>query len=357
MKIVNHIVSLFLCCSVLLTLAVQAAEHKHDASNNHEYAIDITNKIMTNTSGSCADYANGYVSAVTDIQHKKAFTGKLDIQYNHNTCTINSNNIPNHHFNDDSARFVTPATEIPQSFIIPSKPQLADAPTTLGHRSYQAVMLNGVVVDILSAGCYRPDGRRTDKHGNVKIGCKPNDKWVTDPLGPGADFGTDQHNAHVQPGGVYHYHGNPMALFDQKPTENGSPVIGFAADGFPIYGSFFKDTSGTVRKAKSGFSLKKGHRPKSAIDPGGKYDGMYIDDYEFTAIGDLDQCNGMTVKGQYGYYVTDSYPWILSCLSGKPDASFNKKRRGVNEAVGGSRQGRDKNRKMRDNYRRNMETE
>lgn len=341
-----HIFRLFLCFGILASDVTQAEEHKHHASGNHLHAIDITDKILSNRSGSCADYANGYVSAVTDIQNKKSFSGKLDIKFNQSSCTINSNNIPNHNFNDESARFVTPATEIAQEFVIPIQPKLADSPTALGQRSYQAVMLNGVVVDILSAGCYRPDGRRTDKYGNVKIGCRSTDKWVTDPLGPGAGFGTDKHNAHVQPGGMYHYHGNPMALFDETPTDNGSPVIGFAADGFPIFGSFFKDPQGKVRKAQSGYTLKEGQRPKSETDPGGKYDGMYIDDYEFTASGDLDQCNGMTVNGQYGYYVTDSYPWILACLSGEPDPSFNKKRRG------GNRQGKDKQKQEKPNRNR-----
>lgn len=32
------------------------------------------------------------------------------------------------------------------------------------------------------------------------------------------------------------------------------------------------------------------------------------------------------VGGQYGYYVTDSYPWIIGCHSGIPDPSFAKGR-------------------------------
>ncbi|WP_158966607.1 YHYH protein [Paraglaciecola sp. L3A3] len=348
MQLAIRLLSLSLCLSLVTYVAVHAEANSSHTSAKHIGKIDITDLILGNTSGSCIDYVNNYVSSVTDIQNKKQFSGKLDIQYKQDTCTINSNNIPNHNFNDENARFVTPVTEIAQEFVIPIKPTLADNPTPLGHRSYQAVMLNGVVVDILSAGCYRPDGKRTDKYGNVKIGCKPNDKWVTDPLGPGAGFGTDEHNAHVQPGGVYHYHGNPMALFDQTPTKQGSPVIGFAADGFPIFGSFFKDEDGKVRKAQSGYSLKNGQRPKSESDPGGQYDGMYIDDYEFTAHGDLDQCNGMTVNGQYGYYVTDVYPWILACLSGEPEPSFNKKRRGREQNSGINRPNKQK--KNTDNF-------
>jgi len=187
-------------------------------------------------------------------------------------------------------------------------------------------MLNGVVLDLLSAGCYNPNSQQADSSGNTAIGCNENDDWLLDPLGADNNFGTDLHNAHTQPDGTYHYHGNPNAMFDDNPGSNGSPVIGFAADGFPIYGSYFLDPdSDSVRKAVSGYTLKAGSRgTQSATNPGGSYDGSYIDDYEFTNTGDLDSCNGMTLDGQYGYYVTDGYPWVMGCISGTPDDSFSK---------------------------------
>ena len=60
-------------------------------------------------------------------------------------------------------------------------------------------------------------------------------------------------------------------------------------------------------------------------DPGGSYDGTYVDDYEYVqASGDLDECNGMMRNGAYGYYIVDAYPWVLACYQGTPDTSFNK---------------------------------
>ena len=51
-------------------------------------------------------------------------------------------------------------------------------------------------------------------------------------------------------------------MFDDNPGAEGSPVIGFAADGFPIYGSYFLDPqTNQVRKAISGYELKAGTRP------------------------------------------------------------------------------------------------
>ena len=52
-------------------------------------------------------------------------------------------------------------------------------------------------------------------------------------------FKVDIHNAHVQGDGTYHYHGNPNAMFDDSPSGDGSPLIGFAADGFPIWILYF----------------------------------------------------------------------------------------------------------------------
>ncbi|MEN0088366.1 MAG: YHYH protein [Pseudomonadota bacterium] len=212
------------------------------------------------------------------------------------------------------------------SFSVPRNPTVAGRPTALSHRSYDAVMLNGVPVDILSAGCYDPSARRTDENGNTPAGCSDDNPWLIDPPSAGNFFGEDSFNGHTQPDGTYHYHANPMTLEPASASADGSPVIGFAADGFPIYGGYFRDTSGKVRKAQSGYELKSGARPKTPGSPGGTHTGMYLADWEFTGGGDLDECNGMTVNGQYGYYVTDSYPWILKCHKGTPDRSFAKGR-------------------------------
>ena len=288
-------------------------------------ATDISNLIFTATSGDCADYADTYAASVMDVTRSLGFSSDIEIMAGVDSCMLVSDNIPNHDFNDASARFANQVAEVNRTFSIPRNPVLAANPTPIEQPSWDAVMLNGVVLDLLSAGCYRPDDPQADANGNVPIGCNANSAWLMDPLGTNGGFGVDQHNAHTQPDGSYHYHGDPQAMFDDNPGPNGSPVIGFAADGFPIYGSYFMDMgTGSVRAAVSGYQLKAGNRPFSAADPGGPYDGMYVDDYEFAGTGDLDECNGMTVDSQYGYYVTDSYPWVLKCHSGTVDPSFSK---------------------------------
>lgn len=282
-------------------------------------AVDITNAILENTSGDCAEYDNSYEASVLDVQNDTSFEMDVIISSDDTSCTLTSNNIPNHDFNE-TGNFVDAVTESSQDFTITRSPTIEDSPTALAQNIYNAVMINGVPLDLLSAGCY-VDGV------DVQIGCSVDDDWLLDPLGPGNGFGADEHNAHTQPGGLYHYHGSPEALFDSEDDSIESPVIGFAADGFPIYGTYFFDSSSsTIRKATSSYSLKTGSRGETSdSNPGGDYDGRYIDDFEYTeGLGDLDECNGMTVDGQYGYYVTESYPWVMACMSGSPDASFSK---------------------------------
>ena len=288
--------------------------------------IDITNKIFIKRSFDCADYDESYQSVVRDLQNAKDFTGNLTVTADSNYCSITSNNIPNHDFNDTSANFATNVSERNKSFNIRRNSQFAENSTILTRGAWDAVMLNGVVADLLSAGCYSPNSPQADADGNVQVGCSQDADWLLVPLETTHQFGADEHNAHVQPDGSYHYHGNPNAMFDDSPSGDGSPVIGFAADGFPIYGAYILDSStGQYRKVLSGYALKSGSRgTRSSTNPGGTYSGIYEQDWEWTGVGDLDECNGMTVDGQYGYYVTTSYPYILFCHKGAPDASFSK---------------------------------
>lgn len=101
-------------------------------------------------------------------------------------------------------------------------------------------------------------------------------------------------------------------------------MIGFAADGFPVFGSFIRD-GGTIRTARSSYQPKTGTRPGGTDGLGGTYDGTYVDDYTYVAgSGDLDGCSGMTMDGAYGYVVTATYPYILGCFTGTPDPPFRK---------------------------------
>lgn len=286
--------------------------------SNQPQTIDITNATLTQQSGNCADYVNSYTAEALDVAGNIVYKGSLMIEIRDGTCVFTSNAIPNHQFND-TGDFASDVQEQQQSFTTTTNPQKKDSPTALSLRYDNAILLNGVKVDLLAAGCYGV--------GNGINGCiDMTTPWRYDPMFAGNNFAHDSHNAHTQPDGTYHYHGNPKALFNDSDGSVASPVIGFAADGFPIFGSYFND-NGTIRKAISSYQLRGGSRPSDNGNPGGTYDGTFIDDYEYIeGAGDLDECNGMTVNGVYGYYITDSYPYILGCFSGTPDASFEKSR-------------------------------
>lgn len=289
--------------------------------------VVLTDKILSETSSDCADYVKSYTSEITDLQQDRQLTGAVIVSLDGENCVIQSNGIPNHNVGGDSRRhFATEVAAVGHTFRFARSPQPAEKVSQLEQTSYDAILLNGAVVDIQSAGCYRPDSPQANKDGNVLAGCRQTDPWLIDPMSPLATFAEDNHHAHTQPDGRYHYHGNPEALFNDKPGPDGSPLIGYASDGFPVFGSYFKDESGKVRKAKSGYTLKPGDRPSGNGSPGGAYNGLYRADYEFTNAGDLDECNGMTVNGVYGYYVTDAFPWIVACLRGTQNPSFNKPR-------------------------------
>ncbi len=278
--------------------------------------IDITNVILENKSQNCVDYIEQFTSTVNDINKGKVYHGDLIISQVGNKCIFQTNAIPNHDFNDGGTAFPNNVSEQNDLFEITISPTIAIQSTNISLQVDNAIMLNGVKVDLLAAGCYGI--------GNGKVGCNDmSQAWRYDPMYEANGFAVDTHNAHAQPDGTYHYHGSPLALFDDNNSQN-SPVIGFAADGFPIFGSNFDD-QGVIRKAQSSYRLKSGVRPSGVGEPGGSYDGAYRDDYEYVeGLGDLDKCNGMTINGVYGYYITQSYPYVLACFSGTPDSSFTK---------------------------------
>lgn len=296
-------------------------------------ATDITNRAFTVRSATCADYAKDYKSDVTDITNDKSFMGNVIITVVDDQCSVTSNSIPNHDFNDLMAQFAHNVAAINKTFFVTMSPTKAKSPTALSLEYDNAIFLNGVKLDLLAAACY---GVGNDRLGSEKIGCNDSDQpFRYDPMSSFNSFGTDTHNAHTQPNGTYHYHGDPVAMYDDSATTE-SAVIGFAADGFPIYGPYIKDmTTATIRKVTSSYQLKSGKRQSQTyknttynpVDTFNEdYNGRFVDDWEYVnGSGDLDECNGMTYNGAYGYYVVDAYPWVLKCFKGTINTSFSKR--------------------------------
>jgi len=136
---------------------------------------------------------------------------------------------------------------------------------------------------------------------------------------------------------MYHYHSTPRVLysqntelFDDSDCESAgpSPVIGFALDGYPVYGPCLTDDSGTTRLARSSYVLKSGTREDvtgyqtpyvAGVVASNDYNGQFTGDFEYIkGTGDLDECNGTTIDGQYGYFSTNIFPYAIHCLKGTP---------------------------------------
>ncbi len=121
-------------------------------------------------------------------------------------------------------------------------------------------------------------------------------------------------------------------------------LMGWAADGFPIYGPWIPREAGNAPsplvRAKSSYRLKAAERPGG---PGGKPDGRFVEDWEYVpGAGDLDECNGRTgptpeyPDGTYHYVLTDEFPFVPRQWRGTPDASFLR-RPGAGPGPGGKK--------------------
>ena len=162
--------------------------------------------------------------------------------------------------------------------------------------------------------------------------------WNYCALGGAIGLGLDENHAHVQPTGAYHYHGLPTGLLDHLNLTKGehSPLIGWAADGYPIYAlyGYAKKGSNKIIEHTSSYRLKKGNRPTSSNGPGGKYDGTFVQDYVYQkGLGTLDECNGCFIhtpefpQGTYAYFLTENWPVIPRAFRADPQ-SLRGPRRG-----------------------------
>ncbi len=159
---------------------------------------------------------------------------------------------------------------------------------------------------------------------------------------PGTTNGFDSsfgHPAPVMNGGMinglqmgeYHHHQRPISLLAQigDPPSRHSKIIGYAFDGFPVYGPHgYEHVNGTggVTRMQSSYRLKTGTRQplSGGSTPAGVYDGRYIEDFEFSeGSGHLDRHNGRFAStpeypnGIYHYHSTidnagnSTYPYII----------------------------------------------
>ena len=275
----------------------------------------------------CDDTDVGFGGGVDDYNTSGFDNHVCDVSYviEDGNITISTNGLPNHDFHSgpgccasqqDSA-WVIPLDPTNDSMCNPSVS--SDGCTMAPDRGAIAFAVNGVAI-------YGPeDGPGGDAVAGHE-GAYEEDRqeiWLGLCLG------------HSGPGGEYHYHadGNCIhwhpegeqtwlnySIESSRTVTEHSPIIGFALDGYSIYGFVGWDEDEEVSEMTSSYRLKDGETG---------YNG--IDDYEYVAeLGDLDSCNGHYAatpdwpEGIYHYHSTwengeggIGFPYFINCYRGE----------------------------------------
>ena len=244
------------------------------------------------------------------------FQCDVSVTTNSNNMLVTSNAIPNHNW---LSAYAANADEQNMDWTIPLNPT---EDTSGGHNSANCPAANGAYE------CAPDRGAVAVAVNGVPI-FGPEE-------GPGGDavaleflyFDEDRQpidlgycGAHNGPGGV-HYHYDAMCQFWDDPngetivnydytdldSTQHSPIIGWAFDGYPIYGMYGWNDNGQVIPLKSSYEVER-------ISDGGDQGYNGIDDWNYIAgLGDLDQCNGRF--GATPEFPEGTYYYVSTPLSG-----------------------------------------
>ncbi len=254
---------------------------------------------------------------------------EVDFTIDSGNITISTNGLPNHDFHSGPGCCASSQTV---SYTIPLEPTddpdcnpefSTDNCTMAPERGAIAFAVNGVAI-------YGPeDGPGGDAVAGQEGAYEEDRQQVWLGLCHG----------HSGPGGEYHYHADSNCMHwhmeenqtwmdysidSSRTVTEHSPIIGFAFDGYPIYGFVGWDENGSVKEMKSSYRLKEGENG---------YNG--IDDYEYIqGMGDLDSCNGQFgvtpeySNGTYHYHTTwengeggIGFPYFINCYGGELSSS------------------------------------
>lgn len=169
--------------------------------------------------------------------------------------------------------------------------------------------------------------------------------WFTDAV-VNEGVGFDDCNGHPDISSIYHTHVNPDCLYDRRDSTRHSPIIGWAMDGYPVYGAYgYKiatDPTSGIKSMKSSYRLRSittrttmstgdgtgATTPTTFAGPAVSTTyplGKYVLDNEYiTGLGDLNANNGRWCvtpefpAGTYAYFSTinslyeGAYPYTLA---------------------------------------------
>lgn len=158
-------------------------------------------------------------------------------------------------------------------------------------------------------------------------------RWQFEAVSGVIDLGFDDHNAHVQKDGEYHYHADPVYTGSYVWMPSDMILIGWAFDGYPIYWRYgYADAmdpqQGMVEMTSSWElrSVREKSEPVAPTPPVAQFElGSFKQDYIYNntaPAGTLDECNGrygVTPEfpiGTYHYFITSKFPYVPRCHKG-----------------------------------------
>jgi hypothetical protein len=192
--------------------------------------------------------------------------------------------------------------------------------------------IDGVLLyGVRSADSYKSSTNTNTGTGDGKWNC---DAWYNEKLSMDTSG-----NGHSDGAGKYHYHASPKKLYTYPSTAH-SAILGFAIDGYPIYGPYGYTTPtnslSVIKRMVSSYQLRSittrtAYANGTITTPAGPNVsatfplGMYVQDYEYVSgSGDLDDLNGRFCitpeypSGTYAYFMTvdnsgsPAHPFLLA---------------------------------------------
>jgi hypothetical protein len=318
------------------------------------YSQPEISKWKMNRNGQTASYwenSNGSPNNPTFVFHTStALADVTKFCYNDTAVWVKSEGMT-----VNMGQFLNPGAPSAQNytFLLPRKPVEANVKTTSPLVGAIGVLTNGIPIYGLSNAHYY----NGSNNNGMGVGTWNVEVYLSEGFVLDTAFG-----AHPQQQGAYHTHAKPYRLFSSTASSVHSPLIGFAFDGYPVYGPYGysdpNDSTSAITRMKTGFSLRN-ITSRTSLPYGGTLNasqygpevsttypiGTYSEDYEWLSTngGDLDKYNGRFCftpeypKGTYAYFVTinasgtPEYPYIIGPqYYGKPQAANLKMKPVIN---------------------------
>lgn len=304
---------------------------------------------ILNTTGKTSSYWENTAQKIEDTPNYVYRTSTTQADVTSACYTQDSIYIKSEGMTNDMGQFRNAGSPSGQGYVFsfPRNPVAGSGSSETYEVGSIGVLLNGIPMYGLSDGTsYDP---MTNSKSNMGAGIWVGDAYASEGYTLDTAFA-----AHPQQQGAYHSHATPFRLYTDPSGGAHSPIVGYAHDGFPVYGPFGyanpNNTSSPIVRMTSSYQLRNitvrttlpdgsnSMPPGPAVTSGGSFDlGTYIQDYEYVqGLGKLDEHNGRFCitpeypAGTYAYFVTVDangtpiFPYYIgTTYYGTPVASNN----------------------------------